>query len=165
MDDRGRDQITGKPAASQPRNPLALGLTIVGALGIAIATFLPFNEPVGLHRIEHNTLIQNGTGWILVILALVIAASGYSVGQGQSNKWLGAAIPCVLAALLVLWLATDEDLHTLYPVGPDGHLNKNQPGVVTTLGIAVYVAGAGIVTALVGALMLRRTARLHASES
>jgi hypothetical protein len=162
MDDRERDPIIGKPA--QARNPFALVLTIVGALGMVIATFLPFNEPVASHQLEHNALIQNGLGWLLAILALVIAASGYSVGRGQSDKWLGAAIPCVLAALLVLWLAMDKELHTLYPVGPNGRPDKSQPGIVTTLGIAVYVAGAGVAAAFVGALMLRKTAGLSTSE-
>jgi len=153
--------MAGKPAATQPQNPLALVLTMVGALGMVIATFLPFNVPVALHPLEHNVLIQNGTGWLLVILALVIAASGYSVGRGQSDKWVGAAIPCVLAALLILWFAMDKELHTLYPVGPNGRVDKSQPGIVTTPGIALYVAGVGVAVAFVGALMLRKTARLR----
>ena len=157
--------MAGKPAAPQPRNPFALVLTIVGALGMVIATFLPFNKPVVFHQLEHNALIENGTGWLLIVLALVIAASGYSVGRGQSDKWLGAAVPCILAALLVLWLATDKELHTLYPVGSNGRPDKSQPGIVTTLGISVYVAGAGVAAAFVGALMLRKTARLSASEN
>jgi len=160
-----RDPITGKPVATQPRNPLALGLIIVGCLAMAIATFLPFDEPVGFHRIQHNTLIQGGTGWILIALAVITAVTGYRVGQGQSANWWLPLIPCGLAGLLVIWLATDTDLRTLYPVGPDGALDTSQPGVVTALGIAVYVAGAGVAAALVGGLMLRQTAGLNASRS
>ena len=160
-----RDPITGKPVATQPRNPLALGLIIVGSLAMAIATFLPFDEPVGFHRIQHHTLIQGGTGWILIALAVIAAVTGYRVGQGQSANWWLPLIPCGLAGLLVIWLATDTDLRTLYPVGPDGALDTSQPGVVTALGIAVYVAGAGVAGALVGALMLRQTAGLNASRS
>jgi hypothetical protein len=160
-----RDPITGKLVAAQPRNPLARGLIIVGSLALAIATFLPFDEPVGFHRIQHNTLIQDGFGWILIALAVITAVTGYRVGQGQSDKWWGPIIPCGLAGLLVIWLATDTDLRTLYPVGPDGTIDPSQPGVVTALGIAVYVAGAGVAAALVGAWMLRQTAGLNDSQS
>jgi len=70
-----------------------------------------------------------------------------------------------LAALLVIWLATDKDLRTLYPVGLDGSIDSSQPGVVTNLGIAVYVAGVGVAAAFIGALMLRQTAGLNNSQS
>lgn len=157
MNGMNGDPRTRKTAAPQPGNPLALGLIIVGSLAMAIATFLPFNEPIGIHRIQHNTLVQSGSGWILIALAFITAATGYRASQGQTANWWLPIIPSGLAALLVIWLATDKDLRTLYPVRPGGSLNTSVPGLVTALGIAVYVAGAGVAAALVGALMLRRT--------
>jgi hypothetical protein len=90
------------------RNPLALALVIVGSLAMAVAAFLPFHEAVGFHRIEKNTMMQNGSGWILVVLALVIAATGYGVSQGQSGKWWLPLIWCVVAAVFVIWIANDR---------------------------------------------------------
>ena len=38
-----------------------MGLVIVGAFAMAIAAFLPLDQPTGLFRmVEDNTLIQNG---------------------------------------------------------------------------------------------------------
>ena len=51
-------------------NPLGLGLVLVGAAVMAIATFLPLNEPAGVFSmIKDNTLIQRG-GWWLIVLAV-----------------------------------------------------------------------------------------------
>lgn len=42
------------------KNPLAVGLVLLGSLGMVIATFLPLNESGSFRRIENNTLIQHG---------------------------------------------------------------------------------------------------------
>jgi Uncharacterised protein family UPF0547 len=136
-------------------NPLALGLIIVGAVALAISTFLPLVEPTGTFRmVEHNTLIQRG-GWLLMALALGIAASGYRVSQG---RWTARWVPIVLcvsaAGLIVL---NDKDLRTLYPVGPDGNPITTQPGMVANPGIAIYVAAAGVAAAFIGSVMLLRS--------
>jgi len=139
------------------RNPLGLGLVITGALAIALGTFLPFQESPRFREIEQNTLIQNVTGWILIALALGIVVTGYRVGEGLSTKWWQPTLLSVTAALAVLRIATDKGLRTLYPGGSNGEIDTSQPGVVSALGIAVYVAGAGAVTAFIGSLMIRQT--------
>lgn len=103
-------RVTSTPRRhrKRARNPLALGLVIIGSLAMAVATFLPFDEPLGFHRVEDNTLMQNGNGWILVALALAIAAAGYRVSQGQSAKWLLPLILCAVATVLVIWIANDK---------------------------------------------------------
>ena len=132
---------------------------------MAIAAFLPLDEPTGVFRmVEHNTLIQHG-GWMLIALALGIAASGYRVSQGSlTARWV-PIILCVIAAGVIVLIASSkirelldyfEDLRTGHPVGPDGNPPTTQPGMVANLGIAIYVAGAGVAAALAGALMLRR---------
>ena len=138
-------------------NPLALGLIIVGAVALAISTFLPLVEPMGTFRmVEHNTLIQRG-GWLLIALALGIAVSGYRVSQGRwTARWVPIVL-CVLAAGLIVLNANDKDLRTLYPVGPDGNPITTQPGMVANLGIAIYVAGAGVAAAFIGSVMLLRS--------
>jgi hypothetical protein len=160
MENTGGDPKSGKtPATSSApaKNPLALGLIIIGALAMALSAFLPFDEPVGFHRIQDNTLMQNGNGWILVALALGIAAAGYRVSQGQSTSWAFPFVLCVFGALLVIWMGNDKGLRTLYPVGADGTVDSSQPGVVAQLGIAIYVAGAGVAAAAIGSLMFRQS--------
>jgi hypothetical protein len=140
-------------------NRLGLGLVIVGAVAMAISAFLPFVQPTGAFRmVEHNTLIQHG-GSGFIALALGIAASGYRVSQGRwSARWVPIVL-CVLAAGLIVLYANGNDERTLYPVGPDGNPITTQPGVVANLGIAIYIAGAGVAAAFVGSVMLFRSAK------
>ena len=129
-------------------NPLGLGLVIVGAVTMAISVLLPLDEPTGAFRmVEENTLIQHG-GWMLIALALGIAASGYRVKPGQ------AVVLCGIAAGLIVFDANDKGIRTLYPIGPDGNPITTQPGMVANLGIAIYVAGAGVAVALIGSVIL-----------
>jgi hypothetical protein len=60
------------------------------------------------------------------------------------------------AAIGVILVATDTEMRTLYPIGADGAPDTSQPGMVATLGIAVYVAGAGVAVAAIGSLMFRQ---------
>ena len=122
---------------------------------MAISAFLPLVEPTGTFRIiQHNTLIQRG-GWLLIALALGIAASGYRVSQG---RWRARWVPIVLcvsaAGLIVL---NYKDLLILYPVGPDGNPITTQPGIVADPGIALYVLAAGVAAAFIGSVMLLRS--------
>ena len=149
-----------------PGNPLALGLVIVGAAVMAIAAFLPLDEPVStLRMVQSNTLIQHGH-WGIVALAVGIAAGGFWASQ-RDGKWPLPVVLCLFAAADVILWFTDKDMRTLYPVRPDGTLDTSQPGTVADLGIALYVAGAGVAVALVGTLMLRqqeRAAKATAAE-
>jgi hypothetical protein len=53
---------------------------------MAIAAFLPLDEPTGAFRmVQANTLIQHG-GWILIALALGIAESGYRVNRSGTAR-------------------------------------------------------------------------------
>lgn len=119
-----------------PGNPFGLGLLIVGALAVAIAAFLPLDEPTGAFRmVEDNTLIQHG-GWLLIVFAVGIAAAGFRVSQRNGNGWAFPVVLCVLAAIRIVMWAADKGLRTLYPIGPDGTPITSQPGTVVPLGIA-----------------------------
>jgi hypothetical protein len=61
--------------------------------------------------------------------------------------------------------ANDKDVRTLYPVGPDGNPITTQPGMVANLGIAIYVAGAGVAAAFIGSVMLLRSAKRELDAS
>jgi ribosomal protein S27E len=149
------DKPASPPASD---NPLGLGLVLVGAAAMAIAVFLPLVEPINtFRRVGENTLIQHG-GWMLIALALGIAASGYRASRGTRTWWLPVLL-CGIAAALLVFTAADKSTRTLYPVGPDGNPITTQPGMVADLGIAIYVAGAGVAAAFIGSLMLRRSAK------
>jgi Uncharacterised protein family UPF0547 len=140
-------------------NPLGLGLVIVGAAALAISTFLPFVQPASaLRMVEDNTLIQHG-GWMLIALALGIAAGGYRASRGRAKEGWMPIVLCAVAAVLILVNANDKGMRTLYPVHPDGTVDTSQPGMVTSLGIAVYVAGAGVAAALIGSLTLLQSTK------
>jgi len=115
--------------------------------------------------------MQNGSGWILLVLALLIAAAGYRVSQSHADKWWLPLIFCAVAAVLVIWMGNDKDLRTLYPVGLNGTVDTSQPGIVANLGIAIYtsqpgivanlgiaiyLAGVGVAAAAIGSLMFRQ---------
>ncbi len=138
------------------KNPMALGLVLLGSLAMVIATFLPLNESGSYRRIEDNTLIQHG-GWMLIALAIWIAAAGYYVDLGTQQAAL-VIVPCVLAGLLVAYLGVTEGTQTLYPVGADGVPDTTRPGTTATMGIGIYLAGVAVAAAFVGALMLRKPA-------
>jgi hypothetical protein len=133
-------------------NPLGLGLVVVGAAALAISVFLPLVQPTNaLRMVEDNTLIQHG-GWVFLACALGIVGTGYRASQGkQSERWVLILI-CAFAAWSVFQNANDKGLRTLYPIGPDGNPIASQPGTVASLGIAIYVAGAGVAAAFMGAL-------------
>lgn len=136
-------------------NPLGLGLVIVGAAALAISVFLPFVQPVSaLRMVEDNTLIQNGGwGWVLIGAALGIAVNGYRASRGRlTGQWL-LLICCIVAAGIIFVDANNNDLRTLYPVGPNGTVDTSQPGTHANLGIAVYVAGAGVLAAFMAWLL------------
>lgn len=139
------------------KNPLALGLVLLGSLAMVIATFLPLNESGRFGRIEDNTLIQQG-GWVLIALAIWTALGGYYVDQGRQKVAL-VIVPTILAGLWVVYITATAGTQTLYPVGPDGHPDTSLPGTTATMGIGIYLAGVGVAVAFVGALMLRKPTR------
>jgi hypothetical protein len=150
-------------AASE--NPLGLGLLIVGAIALATAAFLPLVEPTGaFSTVRANTLIQHG-GWLLIGLAIAIAASGYRVSQGRRTERVVPIILCVIAAAIIVITANAKDVRTLYPIGPDGAPNTSQPGVVASLGVAIYVAGAGVAAALIGSLILAQSVKQRVPDA
>jgi multisubunit Na+/H+ antiporter MnhG subunit len=138
------------------KNPLALGLVLLGSLAMVIATFLPLNESGTYRRIEDNTLIQHG-GWMLIVLAIWIATAGYFVDQGR-QQWALVFVPCILAAALVFLTGATAGTQTLYPVGPNGNPDTSQAGTTATMGIGIYLAGVAVAVAFTGALMLRKPA-------
>jgi hypothetical protein len=151
---------------STAENPLGLGLVVIGALAMAIAAFLPLDEPTGaFSTVRDNTLVQHG-GWALIGLAVGVVGSGYRASQGTSKgKWWLPLVLCIIAALVILGIANDKGLRTLYPIGPGGTPDTSQPGTVASLGVAIYVAGAGVAAAFIGSLILRQSSQQRLEDA
>ena len=143
----------------KPGNQLALGLTLEGSAAMAIAAFLPLYQPTGRFCfVQDNTIIQRSGGWFLLAVAVGIAAGGFWASQGNRGKLAAPITLCALTGIAIALLASNKDGRTLYPVSSNGVPDTSQQGTVTFLGIAVYVAGAGVALALVGLLMMLREA-------
>jgi hypothetical protein len=141
----------------KPGNQLALGLTLEGSAAMAIAVFLPLYQPTGRFCfVQDNTIIQRSGGWFLLAVAVSIAAGGFWASQGNRGKLAAPIYLCVLTGIAIALLASNKDFRTLYPISSNGSPDSSRQGTVTSLGIAVYVAGAGVVLALVGLLMMLR---------
>jgi hypothetical protein len=139
-------------------NGLGLGLVLVGAVTMAIAMFLPFAQPVdGLPILGKNTLFQL-IGWHVLWQLFFIPYFGYLASQGKRFARWSLIGFCVPAAVGVVALATDKHLRTMHIIGPGGAADSTGPGILAGLGIAIYVAAAGVTIAIVGALALFQSA-------
>lgn len=137
-------------------NPVALGLVLVGAAMMLIATFLPLYEPSGIFRmVQENTLIQHG-GWLLAAAAVSIAAGGFRARNGTA-WFLPLGVALLAAAGLGLFVA-DKGSRTLYPLSLNGAVDASAEGTVVPFSIAIYVSFAGIALAIAGSNMLRQSA-------
>lgn len=134
---------------------MGFALVCVGAIGMAVAAFLPYAETTGFQRIAENTLIQQQGGWALLIFALGAFGSAYRKYSLGRPGW-APSVWGLLALGIAIWIGTDKSLRTLYPVGSNGEANTSLPGTVAGVGIGVYVAGAaGAITAWGGVQMAK----------
>jgi hypothetical protein len=140
------------PGSTGSKDLLPVAIAIFGAILLVIAPFLPLDEPaVQFRYVSENTLIQHG-GWTLIVLGLAIAIAVYRPWQ-RGDRGGGAIYPALIAAGIVVLIASDTSLRTLYPVGLDGAPNTSLPGTVVGLGVAVYMAAAGAAISFIGAFM------------
>jgi len=142
--------------------PLGFGLIVVGAIAVAIAAFLPFDEPTTpFGRVKDNTLIQSNHGWLLIALVVGTVVMAYRVCFHKPEQWVLPILASLLAGVLLFATASSKDIRTLYPVR-NGVIDTSQPGTVADLGIGVFVAGFGIVAAVIGSVILATSARKRA---
>jgi PknH-like extracellular domain len=160
MDDKERhktdDEAEAGDAASA--NPLWVGLVLVGAAALVVSMFLPFAQPAGGVPIVGNNNLYEQIGWKGFFIPFFLALSGYQAGQGKRSARWSLIFVCAIAAIGIVLLVNAKGLRTLYPVGAGGAVDTSQPGLVTDLGIAIYVAGAGVAVAFLGALGLFQSA-------
>ncbi len=133
-----------------------MGLGIVGAIVVGVSVFLPLDEPGTFARVSNNTLIQHG-GWSLLIVALGVAVGVGRASQGRKHA-NSALVFTIIGVVILIGIASDKSLRTLYPLNSEGEPNASAEGTVASLGSAVYVAGVGLALALAGSWMVRQLA-------
>ncbi len=139
-------------------NLLALALVIIGASTLAIATFLPFLEPLDASQTVVNNMWMEQGGWKYLLGAVFIAVGGIQAYRRQDQSWRISLVLCLLVSVGVATSAAGD--HLLVPPGTGGPVNSGEPGVTQArLGMALHVAGIGVVTALIGSVLLRLTRR------
>lgn len=147
------------PEARYAISPVAAGTAAAGGVLLALALFLPLDQPSGAFaRVQSNTLIQHGYWWVLIGAAAIVLAASRAFTTGKRSETTSVLVLGVIAAVLVIYAAQDTSLRTLYPIGASGEPEASAAGTVVPLGIAIYVAGAGVLLALIGGWTMRQTA-------
>jgi hypothetical protein len=147
------------PEARSAVSPVAAGTAAVGGALLALASFLPLDEPSGAFaRVQSNTLIQHGYWWVLIGAAAIVLAALRAYTTGKHSEATSVLVLGVIAAAFVIYAAQDTSLRTLYPIGVGGEAETSATATVVPLGIAIYVAGAGVLLALLGGWTMRQTA-------
>jgi len=151
-------------ASNGPRpyavNPVGVGLAVVGGAMLALASFLPLDEPSSpFARVQGNTLIQQGGWWF------ILAGAAIALAAVATKRRIGVILLSLTAGALVVHFGTDKSLRTLYPISTNGEPETSASGTVVPLAIAIYVAGAGALVAFIGgSVMLRAQPALAPSE-
>ena len=146
------------PEARYAISPVAAGTAAVGGALLALASFLPLDQPSGAFaRVQSNTLIQHGYWWVLIGGAAIVLAALRAFTTGKRSETTSVLVLGLIAAVLVIFAAQDTSLRTLYPIGVGGEPDASAQGTVVPLGIAIYVAGAGVLLALIGGWTMRQT--------
>ena len=163
VDEAGYEPPAAEPESappaepSKPRyavNPIGVALVVVGAAAMAIAVFLPYLESTGIFSsVKENTLIQQ-EGWPFLLFAVAAALSALR-NYGAGRRGWAPIILGLLGLGLAIKVGSDKSLRTLYPISPNGELDTSEAGKVASVGIGVYVAGAGAVLTVLGGYVMR----------
>jgi Uncharacterised protein family UPF0547 len=131
-------------------NRAGIGLTIVGAVLMVIAVFLPRVESQQFFRVADNTLIQSGDGWVFVGLAVIAAAATYRTYQQQSKTWTVLVLG-LLGIALAIYEGTGERL-VLTSLADNSLFNSVRE--TASPGVGIYAAGAGSLLVAYGGALL-----------
>lgn len=93
----------GHPDDDIDVSPIGFWLAIAGAVAITVAVFLPLASVATFQRIENNTLIQAGDGWVFLALAVGELGAVYRAFRGRRRTW-----GPLVSGLLTIGLAVYE---------------------------------------------------------
>ena len=120
-----------------------------GAL-LILAAFLPVDESTSAFtRVSANTLIQQEE-WLLPIFGLIVLVAALEAYVSKRPRRWRSVILGLVTIGIVVYLAQDKGLRTLYSLNAHGEAEEGSQGTVVPLGIAIYVAGAGALLATIG---------------
>ena len=141
-------------------SPVGLVFAGCGALAMLISVFLPYAESNSVFtQIEQNTLIQNGVGWLFVILVIVDAVSTYRAYRLRTRTWGPILTGAIGISAAIYFGSNGGNSLQLCSVATGTNCETANPG------IGVYVAGVGAVLMLVGGLMIRASKGATVVES
>lgn len=112
-DDASKPVVDEQPERRYAVSGLGMALVAAGAVGLAIAVFLPFVEPTGLfNAVKEKSLIQHG-GWFFLLIALAAVGTAYRNYSGGRRGW--APIVWGMIALgYAIKYRVDKSERTLY---------------------------------------------------
>lgn len=144
-------------------SPAGLALACIGALAMAIAGFLPLDEPGQFAYVQQNALIHHG-GWAFLLLGAGIAIDAYRQFSNGRPTWTVVALGVIALGVAIL-IGEDKSLRTLYPLNSAGEPNTSEAGTLVPLALGVYVAGAGACASIVGGWLMRQSSAGEATSA
>lgn len=138
-------------------NPAGLAIAGIGALTMLVAVFLPRLESDTFLRIEDNTLIQGGDGWLFIALAVVATTSLYWTYQQRRRTW-SLVVLGVIGIGLATYQGTGQRLELVSQESPLGEgLGLSDDRQLSDKGspaAGIYAAGVGALLVTCGGFLL-----------
>jgi hypothetical protein len=134
-------------------NKPGMALALVGALVMAVAVFLSRVNGHIFARVEKNTLIQSGDGWLFIVFAVLIATSVYRIQRDPKRDRSAAAV--LVLALIAIGVAIYDGTGKRLELSNSNSSVLSEP--ITEKadpGIGIYGAGVGGLLALVGGVWI-----------
>jgi len=142
-------------------SPVGLALAAAGALAMLIGVFLPMAETSEFARIAKNSLIQNGSGWLFIGIALGEAAMLFRAYKAR-RRTRSPIIAGAIALAAAIYLGNSSEVLRLCSLSP---LDYGQDCVTASAGIGIYMAGLGGLLMLVGGWQIRSSkARVDSTD-
>jgi hypothetical protein len=155
VDKAGAHTATPDVAKRYAINPAGVVLAGLGGLAMAIAAFLPLDEPGHFARVQENALIHHG-GWAFVALGIGVAVAAWRQYSTGKRGWTVIVLGAIALADAIV-TGNNHSYRTLYPLNSAGVPEESLGGTVVPLGIAIYLAGAGACAAILGGLIMRQS--------
>lgn len=135
-----------------------------GALAIVVGAFLPLWDPgsVVFARIQGNSVLQSGTGWVSLAVAVIALISIVRAFYFPRRTWA----PCIfglIALVYAVYNGTNRGVRTLCP---STARSMSAPSCqLAQPGLGVYAMAIGAIALLTAGLYLLRQPRLEQPAS
>jgi len=115
----------------------AIWVAAAAAALAVISVFLPRVESDTFIRVQENTLIQSGDGWLIIGCAIGIAGAAYRAYRDRTNTWAVLVLGLVIVGFAV-YAGSGERLE----LESAGSVFGEQVADTASPGIGIYAAGA-----------------------